>query len=53
MISSYLDYSSSAFSKLTTFYNNYSSSPDSVTIKFTMVHWAAISGGKCGLDILV
>lgn len=41
--------SNSFLSILTTAANNYSSKPDSVTIKLIIVHYAAISGLKCGL----
>lgn len=46
---SYLFISNSFLSILTTAANNYSSKPDSVTIKLIIVHYAAISGLKCGL----
>jgi len=45
--------SNSFFSMFTTIANNYSSRPLSVTMKFIIVHCAAISGRKCGLYILV
>ena len=45
--------SNSFLSILTTSANNYSSRPDSVTIKLIIVHYAAISGLKCGLNNFV
>jgi hypothetical protein len=44
LTSSYFVCSNSAFSLLTTLASNYSSRPDSVTMKLIKVHYEAISG---------
>jgi hypothetical protein len=52
-ISSYLVYSTSGISRLTTSPNNYSSKPYSVTVKLITVTLIKTSGRNEGLEILV
>lgn len=48
LTNSYFIISNSFFSMFTTMANSYSSRPLSVTMKLMIVHWAAVSGLKCG-----